>query len=219
MLQRRLNHMLYIGLTEEHKKSATMFAKLVGAQVLSQSEALNSDFKQAISNETGDSKKGGVGVRALKLEFGVDCYCLLAISNRLARYRRYIPVRPLPGSSPIGAVSASLPPEIDRRSLSGGNGRFRSSPTDFGRYQRREKEEEGEEKGERGDPALLSQSRSPAGFSVSRGDFFSPHRLLGEKTFLLPARGEEMSVHLGIPLDTVVSYHTELSSKRRYGTK
>ncbi|XP_065015789.1 protein-tyrosine sulfotransferase-like isoform X3 [Musa acuminata AAA Group] len=50
--KRRLNHMLYVGLTEEHKKSATMFAKLVGAQVLSQSEALNSDFKQAISNKT-----------------------------------------------------------------------------------------------------------------------------------------------------------------------
>ncbi|CAL9197338.1 unnamed protein product [Musa hybrid cultivar] len=50
--KRRLNHMLYVGLTEEHKKSATMFAKLVGAQVLSESEALNSDFKQAISNKT-----------------------------------------------------------------------------------------------------------------------------------------------------------------------
>lgn len=53
MLQHRLDQMLYVGLTEEHRKSATMFAKLVGAQVLSQSEALNSTFKQETSNQTG----------------------------------------------------------------------------------------------------------------------------------------------------------------------
>nr|XP_018680681.1 PREDICTED: protein-tyrosine sulfotransferase-like isoform X4 [Musa acuminata subsp. malaccensis] len=51
----RLDHMLYVGLTEEHRKSATMFAKLVGAQVLSQSEALNSTFKQETSNQTEPS--------------------------------------------------------------------------------------------------------------------------------------------------------------------
>ncbi|RWW68031.1 hypothetical protein BHE74_00024472, partial [Ensete ventricosum] len=50
---------------------------------------------------------------------------------------------------PIGAVSTPLPPEIgsppDRHwPLSGGNGRFRSSTTDFGQYQPREKEEKGE---------------------------------------------------------------------------
>ncbi|RRT37923.1 hypothetical protein B296_00050729 [Ensete ventricosum] len=41
------------------------------------------------------------------------------------------------------------------------NGRFRPSPIDFGRYQPREKEE-GEEKGELGDPVLLSRSWSIA---------------------------------------------------------
>lgn len=53
MLQHRLNHMLYVGLTEEHKMSATMFAKLVGAQVLSQLENLNFDVDQAATNESG----------------------------------------------------------------------------------------------------------------------------------------------------------------------
>ncbi|XP_042418651.1 protein-tyrosine sulfotransferase-like isoform X4 [Zingiber officinale] len=48
----RLNHMLYVGLTEEHKISATMFAKLVGAQVLSQLKDLNFDFDQAATNES-----------------------------------------------------------------------------------------------------------------------------------------------------------------------
>ncbi|KAL0920145.1 hypothetical protein M5K25_009259 [Dendrobium thyrsiflorum] len=38
----RLDHMLYIGLTEDHKESATIFANMVGSQVLSQSEALSS---------------------------------------------------------------------------------------------------------------------------------------------------------------------------------
>lgn len=45
--------MLYLGLTEDHKKSATMFANMVGAQVLSQSEALNSNMEQEASNTTG----------------------------------------------------------------------------------------------------------------------------------------------------------------------
>ncbi|XP_023751546.1 protein-tyrosine sulfotransferase isoform X2 [Lactuca sativa] len=34
--KRRLDDMLYVGLTEEHKESATMFANFVGAQVISQ---------------------------------------------------------------------------------------------------------------------------------------------------------------------------------------
>ncbi|WOL17143.1 protein-tyrosine sulfotransferase-like isoform X2 [Canna indica] len=47
----RLDHMLYVGLTKEHKKSASMFAKLVGAQVLSQSEGLNYSFEQETSDK------------------------------------------------------------------------------------------------------------------------------------------------------------------------
>ncbi|KAK8962285.1 Protein-tyrosine sulfotransferase [Platanthera guangdongensis] len=38
----RLDHMLYIGLTEDHKESATIFANMVGSQILSQTEALSS---------------------------------------------------------------------------------------------------------------------------------------------------------------------------------
>ncbi|XP_052175116.1 protein-tyrosine sulfotransferase isoform X2 [Diospyros lotus] len=35
--KKRLDNMLYVGLTEDHKESATMFANVVGAQVISQS--------------------------------------------------------------------------------------------------------------------------------------------------------------------------------------
>lgn len=48
----RLDHMLYVGLTEDHKESATIFANMVGAQVLSQSEALNSPLDQVASIKT-----------------------------------------------------------------------------------------------------------------------------------------------------------------------
>ncbi|KAG6491171.1 hypothetical protein ZIOFF_052504 [Zingiber officinale] len=51
MVQHRLDHMLYVGLTEEHKKSANLFAELVGAQVISQSEALSST-EQETTNKT-----------------------------------------------------------------------------------------------------------------------------------------------------------------------
>ncbi|XP_020106119.1 protein-tyrosine sulfotransferase-like isoform X1 [Ananas comosus] len=43
----RLDQMLYVGLTEDHKKSARLFVNMVGAQVLSQSEALSSSDVQA----------------------------------------------------------------------------------------------------------------------------------------------------------------------------
>lgn len=45
--------MLYVGLTEEHKESATMFANMVGVQVLSLLEALSSRIEQAANNTTG----------------------------------------------------------------------------------------------------------------------------------------------------------------------
>ncbi|KAI3957397.1 hypothetical protein MKW98_003118 [Papaver atlanticum] len=49
--KKRLSDMLYVGLTEDHKESATMFANVVGTQILSQFEALNSN-----SDKTADSK-------------------------------------------------------------------------------------------------------------------------------------------------------------------
>ncbi|PWA99759.1 heparan sulfate 6-sulfotransferase/Protein-tyrosine sulfotransferase [Artemisia annua] len=39
--KKRLDEMLYVGLTEDHRESATMFANLVGAQVISQLGASN----------------------------------------------------------------------------------------------------------------------------------------------------------------------------------
>lgn len=53
MFQGRLDHMLYIGLTEDHKESATIFANMVGSQVLSQSAALSSLGEEVTSNKTG----------------------------------------------------------------------------------------------------------------------------------------------------------------------
>lgn len=35
-MQKRLDDMLYVGITEDHRESATMFANVVGAQVISQ---------------------------------------------------------------------------------------------------------------------------------------------------------------------------------------
>ncbi|KAL3653024.1 hypothetical protein CASFOL_002705 [Castilleja foliolosa] len=40
--KKKLDHMLYVGLTENHKESATMFANIVGAQVISQHTHSNS---------------------------------------------------------------------------------------------------------------------------------------------------------------------------------
>ncbi|XP_020964417.1 protein-tyrosine sulfotransferase isoform X1 [Arachis ipaensis] len=43
--KKRLDNMLYVGLTEEHRESATMFANVVGAQVISQLNAPNTSLE------------------------------------------------------------------------------------------------------------------------------------------------------------------------------
>ncbi|RWW86867.1 hypothetical protein BHE74_00004329 [Ensete ventricosum] len=117
---------------------------------------------------------------------------------------------------PIGVVSAPLPPK------SASNGRFRPLPPAVGRYQSREKEEEGEP----GDPTLLSVNApnpSPTGFSTrlheenklwrSRGEE-TRVRSLSDPAFLRrgapPTWGE--AVCLSIPFGTPKPYDTELSS-------
>lgn len=45
--------MLYVGLTEDHKESATMFANVVGAQVISQLRATNSSVETASKRKSG----------------------------------------------------------------------------------------------------------------------------------------------------------------------
>ncbi|XP_031502328.1 protein-tyrosine sulfotransferase isoform X2 [Nymphaea colorata] len=50
--KKRLERMLYVGLTEYHKESATMFADVVGAQVLSQLQVLASQPEEAANNRT-----------------------------------------------------------------------------------------------------------------------------------------------------------------------
>ena len=51
--------MLYVGLTEVHEESASLFAHMVGAQVLSQSGTLNLDLKEDLPSETGITLQSG----------------------------------------------------------------------------------------------------------------------------------------------------------------
>lgn len=53
ILQKRLDNMLYVGLTEEHRESATMFANVVGAQVISQLGVSNSSGESAANRKSG----------------------------------------------------------------------------------------------------------------------------------------------------------------------
>ncbi|KAF8395232.1 hypothetical protein HHK36_019174 [Tetracentron sinense] len=50
--KKRLDDMLYVGLTEDHRESATMFANVVGSQVLSQLKALSSSIERAANNNS-----------------------------------------------------------------------------------------------------------------------------------------------------------------------
>ena len=52
-LQKRLDNMLYVGLTEEHRESATMFADVVGSQVISQLRASSPSTKSTAGNKSG----------------------------------------------------------------------------------------------------------------------------------------------------------------------
>ncbi|XP_059659432.1 protein-tyrosine sulfotransferase [Cornus florida] len=53
--KKRLDDMLYVGLTEDHRESATMFANVVGAQVISQLIASNSSMELAAYNKSEQS--------------------------------------------------------------------------------------------------------------------------------------------------------------------
>ncbi|XP_048233745.1 protein-tyrosine sulfotransferase isoform X3 [Ricinus communis] len=50
--KKRLDEMLYVGLTEDHRESATMFAHVVGAQVISQALTLNSSMDTAADSKS-----------------------------------------------------------------------------------------------------------------------------------------------------------------------
>jgi len=52
--KRRLDNMLFVGLTEEHRKSAIMFSNMAVTQVISQSES-----SSASSSDSGNSPSGG----------------------------------------------------------------------------------------------------------------------------------------------------------------
>ncbi|RWW30015.1 hypothetical protein GW17_00005426 [Ensete ventricosum] len=73
------------------------------------------------------------------------------------------------------------------RSLSGGNGRSRPSPTDFG-GRKKKSEKKREKKGENLESDTVLSSLNPDPSPSLRE--ISSHGLLGEKTFLLPAWGK-----------------------------
>lgn len=52
-LQKRLDNMLYVGLTENHKESATMFANVVGTQAISQFTGSTSHEDHTAKNSSG----------------------------------------------------------------------------------------------------------------------------------------------------------------------
>ncbi|CAN6556987.1 unnamed protein product [Malus baccata var. baccata] len=72
--KKRLDDMLYVGLTEEHRESATMFANVVGAQVISQlgrsnsSEESATDSKPEQSYSVSDSKSDNNELRNRTLD-------------------------------------------------------------------------------------------------------------------------------------------------------
>ncbi|GFZ13127.1 tyrosylprotein sulfotransferase [Actinidia rufa] len=59
--KKRLDDMLYVGLTEDHKESATMFANVVGAQVISQSIASNYSADPVVDNKSEEETSEGNG--------------------------------------------------------------------------------------------------------------------------------------------------------------
>ncbi|KAH9619167.1 hypothetical protein KSS87_005342 [Heliosperma pusillum] len=67
--KRRLDHMLYVGLTEDHKESATAFAHVVGAQVISQLVGSNSSMSHLATNLTDFDLCRDEAYRDLKLRF------------------------------------------------------------------------------------------------------------------------------------------------------
>lgn len=67
--KRRLDKMLYVGLTENHKESATMFANIVGAQVISQLQKSNNSFglSSLVTNNKTGSKLMSIGSNSEEL--------------------------------------------------------------------------------------------------------------------------------------------------------
>lgn len=50
--KKRLDNMLFVGLTEKHKESATLFSNVVGAQVISQLMTINSTAEETINSDS-----------------------------------------------------------------------------------------------------------------------------------------------------------------------
>ncbi|RWW35333.1 hypothetical protein BHE74_00059770 [Ensete ventricosum] len=116
----------------------------------------------------------------------VDRYTDRLLSGGIADWGYFLPVT---------TRNRSIMIDFDhRRPLSSDNDRFRSSLADFGRYQPREKEEEGEERGE---PGIWRCSPDPD--PSSRLHEISSRRLLRGKMFLLPGRRNvSLCEHLGM---------------------
>lgn len=62
--------MLYVGLTEDHKKSAAMFADVVGAQAISQLRVSSAGVETASTNESGSCRATSTASSLQVLFFG-----------------------------------------------------------------------------------------------------------------------------------------------------
>ncbi|KZV35170.1 protein-tyrosine sulfotransferase-like [Dorcoceras hygrometricum] len=70
--KKRLDGMLYIGLTENHRESATMFANVVGAQVISQH--LASSSTDVASNDDSEQRSSLSDVQHVAKNQGIDAH-------------------------------------------------------------------------------------------------------------------------------------------------
>nr|XP_043632832.1 protein-tyrosine sulfotransferase isoform X2 [Erigeron canadensis] len=92
--KKRLDDMLYVGLTEDHRESATMFANLVGQQVISQLAASNPVTEAGNDTSAVEAQNKNMTVENLMETYGT-CVSKLRSSQskrRINSFRRISPV-------------------------------------------------------------------------------------------------------------------------------
>ncbi|KAJ0557861.1 putative protein-tyrosine sulfotransferase [Helianthus annuus] len=91
--KKRLDDMLYIGLTEEHKESAAMFANLVGSQVISQLSASNPVTEAGNNTLTAEAQSENMTVEKLMETYGT-CVSKLRSSQSKRRINSFKRISP-----------------------------------------------------------------------------------------------------------------------------
>ncbi|MFS7956639.1 putative protein-tyrosine sulfotransferase [Helianthus anomalus] len=91
--KKRLDDMLYIGLTEEHQESAAMFANLVGSQVISQLSASNPVTEAGNNTLTAEAQSENMTVEKLMETYGT-CVSKLRSSQSKRRINSFKRISP-----------------------------------------------------------------------------------------------------------------------------